>query len=60
MEIVRRVSSEVINFWEFPSITKTSELFGKILELLSDVIFDAEVKPENSDELVSLDEVVLL
>ena len=60
MEIVRRVSSEVINFWEFPSIPKTSEPFEKLLELLSVVIFDAEVKPEISDELVSLDEVILL
>ena len=28
---VRRVSLEVINFWEFPSIPKTSEPFEKIL-----------------------------
>ena len=32
----------------------------KLIELLSDVIFDAEVKPEISDELVSFDEVILL
>ena len=32
----------------------------KILELLSVVIFDAEVKPEISDKLVSLDKVILL
>ena len=60
MAIVRRVSLEVIIFWELPSIPKTSEPFDKLLELLSDVIFDAEVKPEISDELVSFDEVILL
>ena len=43
-----------------PSIPKTSEPFEKLLELLSVVIFDAEVKPEISDELVSFDEVILL
>ena len=32
----------------------------KTLELLSDVIFDAEVKHELSDELLSFDEVILL
>ena len=46
MEIVRRFSSEVINFWELPSIPKTNEPFEKLLELLSVIIFDAEVKPE--------------
>ena len=57
--IVRRVSLEVINFWEFPSIPKTCEQFEKLLALLSDVIFDAEVKLDISDELVSFDEVIL-
>ena len=52
--------SEVINFWELLSIPKTSEPFEKLLELLSDVIFDAEVKPDITDELVSFDEVILL
>ena len=59
MEIVRRVLLEVINFWELPSIPKTSEPFEKLFGLLSDVIFYSEVKPEISDELVSLDEVIL-
>ena len=58
--IVRRVSLEVINFWEFPSIPKISEPFEKLIELLSDDIFDAEEKPEITDELVSFDEVILL
>ena len=40
--------------------TKKSEPFEKLLELLSDIIFDAEVKPEISDELVSFDEVIIL
>ena len=39
---------------------KTSEPFDKLLELLSVVIFDAEVKPEILDELVLFDEVILL
>ena len=43
-----------------PSIPKTSEPFEKNLQLLSHVIFDAEVKPEISDELVSFDEIILL
>ena len=43
-----------------PSIPKTSEQFEKLLELLSDVIFDAEVKPDITDKLVSFDEVILL
>ena len=43
-----------------PSILKTIEPFEELIELLSDVIFDAEVKPEISDELVSFDEVILL
>ena len=42
------------------SIPKISEQFEKLLELLSDVIFDTEVKPEIIDELVSFDEVILL
>ena len=60
MEIVRQLSLEVINFWEMPSIPKTSEPFEKLLDLISVVRFDAEVKPEISDELVSFDEVILL
>ena len=43
-----------------PSIPKTSEPFEKLLEILSVVIFDVELKPEISDELVSFDEVILL
>ena len=58
--IVRRVSLEVINVWEFPSIPKTSEPFENLLGLLSDDIFDAEEKTEITDELVSFDEVILL
>ena len=46
---------EVINFWELPSIPKISEPFGKLIELLSDDTFDAEDKPEITDELVSFD-----
>ena len=42
------------------SIPKTSEQFEKLLELLSDDIFDAEEKPEITDKLVSFDEVILL
>ena len=42
------------------SISKTSEPLEKLLELLSVVIFDADVKPEISYELVSFDEVILL
>ena len=60
MEIVRRVSLEVINFWELPSISKTGEPSEKLLELLTVVIFDAELKPGISDELVSFDEVIIL
>ena len=40
--------------------TKKSEPFEKLLELLSDDIFDAEEKPEITDELVSFDEVIIL
>ena len=43
-----------------PSIRKTSEPFEKLLELISDVIFDAEVNPDITDELVSFDEVIIL
>ena len=43
-----------------PSIPRTSEPFEKNIELLSLVIFDAEVNPEISDKLVSFDEVILL
>ena len=53
IEIVRRVLLEVINFWELPSIPKISEPFEKLLEVLSDDKFDAEEKPEITDELVS-------
>ena len=35
-------------------------MFEKLLELLLDVIFDAEVKPDISDKLLSFDEVTLL
>ena len=58
--IVRRVSLEVINFWEFPSIPKTSEPFENLLGLLSDDIFDAEEKPEITNELMSFDVVIFL
>ena len=60
LTIVRLVSLEVINFWEFTSIPKTCEPFEKSFKLLSDVIFDAEAKPEISYELVSFDEVIIL
>ena len=60
IEIVRRVSLEVIDFWSLSSIPKIREPFEKLLELLSDDIFDAEEKPEITDELVSFDEVILL
>ena len=42
-----------------PSKPKIGVTFETLLELLSDVKFDAEVKPEISDELVSFDEVIL-
>ena len=58
--VVRGVSLEVIDFWEFPSIPKISEPFEKNIELILDVIFDAELKPEILDELLSFDEVILL
>ena len=37
-----------------------SKQFEKLLELLSDDIFDAEEKPDITDELVPFDEVILL
>ena len=43
-----------------PSIPKKCEPFEKLIELLSVVIFDAELKPDISDKLVSFDEVILL
>ena len=43
-----------------PSIQKISEPFEKLLQFLSNVMFDAEVKLEISYELVSFDEVILL
>ena len=58
--IVRQLSLEVLNFWEFISITKTCEPFKKLLELLSDDIFDTEEKPYIKDELVSFDELIVL
>ena len=42
------------------AIPKTSEPFGKLLELLSDDILDTEENPETTDELASFDEVILL
>ena len=43
-----------------PSIPKISEPFEKLLELVPAVIFDTDLKPGISDELVSFDEVILL
>ena len=43
-----------------PSIPKTSEPFEKLLELLSDDIFETEDKPEITYELLSFYEVILL
>ena len=43
-----------------PSITKISEPFELLLELLSVVIFDSDLKYDISDMLVSFDEVILL
>ena len=51
---------EVNNIWELSSIPKTSEPFEKLLEVFSDDKFYAEEKPDNTDELVSFDEVILL
>ena len=58
--IVRRVSLEVINFWELPSILKISEPYEKLLEVRLDYKFDAEEKPEITYKFVSFDEVILL
>ena len=58
--IVRRVSLEVISFRELPYIPKISEPFEKLLEVFSDDKYYAEEKPDNTDELVSFDEVILL
>ena len=60
MAVVRQVLLEVINFWSLPSIPKTSKPFEKLFELLLVIIFDAEVKSEIPDELVSFDEEILL
>ena len=43
-----------------PSITKRSEPFEKLIELLTDDIFHAKEKPEITYELVSFDEVIIL
>ena len=43
-----------------PSIPKISVPFETLLEVLSNDKFDAEEKPEITDELVSFDEVILL
>ena len=43
-----------------PSKPKIGVPFEKLLEVLSDDKFDAEEKPEITDELVSFDEVILL
>ena len=43
-----------------PSIPKISEPYEKLLKVLSDDKFDAEEKPDITDELVSFDEVILL
>ena len=51
---------EVINCLELLSIPKIREPFEKLLEIISDDIFDVEEKPEITDELVSFDEVILL
>ena len=42
------------------SIPKISEFFETFLELLSVVVFDAELRVDISDILVSFDEVILL
>ena len=51
---------KVIYFLSFPSIPKTSEPFELLLELLSVVVFDSELKDDISYMLVSFDEVILL
>ena len=43
-----------------PSITKTSEPFEKLLELLSGDIFYLVENNDIKDELVSFDEVIIL
>ena len=43
-----------------PSIPKISVPFETLLVVLSNDKFDAEEKPEITDELVSFDEVILL
>ena len=58
--IVRQVLLKVISFREFPSIPKISVPFETLIEVLSNDKFDAEEKPEITDELVSFDEVILL
>ena len=60
MAIVRRVLLEVINSLELALISKTSEPFEKLLDLLSVFIFDTKVKPKISYQLVSFDELILL
>ena len=60
MEIVRRVSLEVIYFWGLQSIPKVSEQFEKILVLLPVVIFDSELKDDISGTLVSYYELIIL
>ena len=60
ISIVRRLSLEVIYFLALPSIPKISEPFEKLLEVLSDDIFDAEEKPEITNELVYFYEAILL
>ena len=46
IEIVKRVSLEVISFWELPSKLKIGVPFETLLEVLSNDKFDAEEKPE--------------
>ena len=60
MEIVRRVSLEEIYFSEFSSIPKISEQFVTLIELLSVLVFDTDLKSNILDLLVSFDEVILL
>ena len=60
MAMVRQFSLEVIDFWEYPSIPKISDPFETFIELLSVVIFDAELKAYISYLLVSFYEAILL
>ena len=60
MAIVIWILLEVIGFLKLTSIPKIVEPFEKVLELLSVVIFDAELKAEISELLVSFDELILL